>query len=309
MKALRGDFIGFTYGSHHSSDLGIVRVSDGTRYSQELSPTISDQTTTISGRDGSYFFGSYYTQKPIELNFAFDHVDEQQFRMLQQVFNNKQPQKLIYDEWPYKYYLVKSISPPSLRYLCFDEEGERIYKGEGTLMLTAYYPYARSVNKYLDQYDSDNLAEWRAASGMLNTQGIYDIVSSINLENGVTSMINLYNCGDLNTHFNLKITPKSGTKIGSEDGINIFINYNEDVSTYQLGLKQITLKGNDDTISINSANNLIEGYSNGKRSGNLYNEYKVSGAFFQIPLGESQMNIVGIGSNNDISLTYDYLYY
>ena len=86
MKALRGDFIGFTYGSHHSSDLGIVRVSDGTRYSQELSPTISDQTTTISGRDGSYFFGSYYTQKPIELNFAYDHVDEQQFRMLQQVF-------------------------------------------------------------------------------------------------------------------------------------------------------------------------------------------------------------------------------
>lgn len=309
MKALRGDFIGFTYGSHHSSDLGIVRVSDGTRYSQELSPTISDQTTTISGRDGSYFFGSYYTQKPIELNFAFDHVDEQQFRMLQQVFNNKQPQKLIYDEWPYKYYLVKSISPPSLRYLCFDEEGERIYKGEGTLMLVAYYPYARSVKKYLNEYTVENLHEWSLSSGMLENPGNYDSVSSVVIDNEVISTINLYNCGDLPTDLILNITPNSSTKIGSENGIHIFIEYGDDFSTHQLELKQITLKGQDDTISINSKNNLIEGYSNGIRSGNLYNEYKISGNFFQIPLGESKMKILGIGSSNVIDLKYDYLYY
>ena len=309
MKALRGDFIGFTYGSHHSSDLGIVRVSDGTRYSQELSPTISDQTTTISGRDGSYFFGSYYTQKPIELNFAFDHVDEQQFRMIQQVFNNKQPQKLIYDEWPYKYYLVKSISPPSLRYLCFDENGERIYKGEGTLMLVAYYPYARSVNKYLNEYTVENLHEWSLSSGMLENPGNYDSVSSAVIDNEVISTINLYNCGDLPTDLILNITPNSSTKIGSENGIHIFIEYGDDFSTHQLELKQITLKGQDDTISINSKNNLIEGYSNGIRSGNLYNEYKISGNFFQIPLGESKMKILGIGSSNVIDLKYDYLYY
>ena len=309
MKALRGDFIGFTYGSHHSSDLGIVRVSDGTRYSQELSPTISDQTTTISGRDGSYFFGSYYTQKPIELNFAFDHVDEPQFRMIQQVFNNKQPQKLIYDEWPYKYYLVKAVSPPSMRYLCFDEKGERIYKGEGTLMLVAYYPYARSVNKYLNDYTDENKVEWALASGMLTEAGSYDSVIVTTGNNTVTSSVNLYNCGDLGTDFILNITPNNGSIVGSNAGIEIFIEQEDDASTRQLKLNQISLKNDDDSISINSANNLIEGLKEGKRTGNLYNEYKFSGQFFKIPLGESKLNIVGVGSTNSIDLKYDYLYY
>jgi hypothetical protein len=38
------DYIGFTFNGVHSSDLGIMRVSDGSRYNDSLLPTIQDKT-------------------------------------------------------------------------------------------------------------------------------------------------------------------------------------------------------------------------------------------------------------------------
>jgi hypothetical protein len=47
MSDFRGDYMGFTYGIDpasgkpiHSSDLGIVRVSDGSRFNENLLPTM-----------------------------------------------------------------------------------------------------------------------------------------------------------------------------------------------------------------------------------------------------------------------------
>ena len=77
MAALKGDFIGFQYGDYHSSDLEIMRVSDGSRYLEELTPTISDKIIEKSGNDGAYFFNSYYTQKPFDISFAFDSITEE----------------------------------------------------------------------------------------------------------------------------------------------------------------------------------------------------------------------------------------
>jgi hypothetical protein len=43
--------------------------------------------------------------------------------------------------------MVKCSNPPTLKYIAFDLDGVTIYKGEGTINLVAYYPYALSVNK------------------------------------------------------------------------------------------------------------------------------------------------------------------
>lgn len=301
------DFVGFTYGNYHSSQLGIKRVSDGTRYSDDLSPTNSDKTVVRPGADGTYFFGVYFSQKPMELNIAFDNVTECQLRTLRQVFSNKMPQKLIFDEAPYKYYLVKPLTPPNLRYLCFDEGGNRIYKGEGVLSLVAYYPYAKSVYKSLDKYNNENKSEWAEASGMLESLDNHD--KFIGNSSSASGKFILYNAGDLNTNFCLTIKPNNSLGIISDSGIHLFLGENAEVSEHQLFLKQIQLKGNDDSICINSANNLIEGYSQGKRSGNLYNEYKYAGEFFQIPIGDTILTIIGLDDTNTITITYDYLYY
>lgn len=116
------DFVGFSFNGVHSSDLGILRVSDGDRYTEELYPEIEDRRNAVVGRDGEYYYGSDYRSKTFTVQIAFDHVTEKQFRQIVYLFSTKKPSSLIFDERPYKEYKVKIGSPISLNYICFDEE-------------------------------------------------------------------------------------------------------------------------------------------------------------------------------------------
>lgn len=179
---LRGDFIGFTWDGMSMSRLGIARTSGGNRYNENLLPTMQDKTTQIPGADGTYYFNSFYTQKPFSISFAFDHLTEKGLRQLKQLFGDKGIHRLSFDEQPYKEYMVKVTGQPQLKYIPFDDEAgakrgknvqttaiysaeelsfakiqnssnstpERIYKGEGTLTLTAFTPYARSRAKTIE---------------------------------------------------------------------------------------------------------------------------------------------------------------
>ena len=91
-----GDFIGFSFDGVHSSDLGIIRVSGGDRYEEELIPEITDRTAEIPGRDGNYYFGTDYGPRKFEVNIAFDSLTETQFRRLRQVFSGKKTGDLMY---------------------------------------------------------------------------------------------------------------------------------------------------------------------------------------------------------------------
>ena len=71
------DFIGFTYNKLHSiRDLGIYRVSNGSRYDNQIAPTLTENTMDIPGNDGMYFFGTYHKQKTFSINIAFDSMTE-----------------------------------------------------------------------------------------------------------------------------------------------------------------------------------------------------------------------------------------
>ena len=49
-------------------------------------------------------------------------------------------------------------------------------------------------------------------------------------------------------------------------------------------------KGQDKSVKINTKMNLIEGYDqDGRKTGNLYNNYITSGSFFKIPKGQFYM--------------------
>lgn len=120
--ALKGDFIGFWIDNIHSSELGIIRTSDGSRFNENLLPTIQDKTVQVPGGDGFYYFGSYYTQRQFNIPIAFDNLEEKDFRRLRQIIGSKKMVKLVFDEAPYKYYSVKSTGSPTLKYICFDVE-------------------------------------------------------------------------------------------------------------------------------------------------------------------------------------------
>ena len=117
-----GDFTGFTFGGYHSfDDLGVIRVSGGDRYEEELQSEIKDRTAEVPGLNGEYYFGSDYAPKKINVEIAFDSLTEEQFRNLRRVFGTKGMQELIFDERPYKKYMAKIESPVELSYICFDE--------------------------------------------------------------------------------------------------------------------------------------------------------------------------------------------
>lgn len=315
--ASKGDFIGFSFNGHRSEDLGIMRVSDGSRYNEDLVPTVQDKTVQVPGGDGFYYFGSDYTQREFSINIAFDDLTEKQFRELRQVFGTKELGKLIFDERPYKYYMVKS-GKPQLKYICFGKDGEaRTYKGEGTLTFTAYYPYAKSVHKFLSEFNDDifkNKNEWKGSINLLESKGKYDTAISDNETKPTAYTINLYNPGDLETDFILRFKLDNINQIG---GFDLKLQKGN-IEYGELAFSTITKFSEDNAFQINTKTNLIEGLSgndgNGyKLTGTLYNRYVKLGDFFKIPTGDGytlKINYIENASAVVVpTIEYDYIYY
>lgn len=147
------DFIAFSFNGKHSyEDFGIYRVSDGNRYSMEINPQSTDRTAEISGFDGTIYFGTNHKQKVFNINFAFDKLTDLKLRELRQWLNGKEIHDLWFAEEPYKVYSVKVTGQPNIKVIPFDDfdkQGNkiRVYKGEGTIQFTAYWPYAHTPDK------------------------------------------------------------------------------------------------------------------------------------------------------------------
>ena len=303
------DYIGFTFNNTHSSSLGILRTSDGSRFNENLLPTIQDKTIQVPGGDGTYYFGSFYTQKQFNIPFAFDSLTEEQFSALKRWLGDKQIHELIFDELPYKAYQAKITGSATIKHIPFDEDGKRIYKGEGSVQFTAYYPYAKSTFKFLNDdkaINLNNINEWQAASKLRTNPYIVEDESTTYDELSANS-INLYNAGDIETHFQFKIK-------FVDDKIPASKIYIDGDTSRQLLWNEIKVKGADTYIKINTKLNIIEGYNaEDKKTGNVYNQYIEAGSFFKIPLGESKMlldDANGIASNLELNpIEYDYYYF
>ena len=228
----QGPFLGFTYNGRHSSDLGIVRINTGNRAEMPLSPSFKDSTAEVPGGKGLYYFNTQVQQRQFTINFAYDDLDEAGVHELRKWLDPTQQGELIFDEEPYKAYTVKPNTQPKLSYLVFDREittedperGEddppvvylpsivkssgRIYKGEGAIGLTAYYPYARApyktIGDYVDGEQSGgfgNKEEWVPAAGIPT-----DAQLGSNIQNANSAF--LFNPGDIISplNFELKIS-------------------------------------------------------------------------------------------------------
>lgn len=325
MSIIKGDFLGFTFDDVHSSELGITRISDGSRYTENLLPTIQDKTIQVPGSDGTYYHGSFYTQKAFNFPIAFDSLTEEQLRKIKVLFADKKIHNLIFDELPYKIYKVKTVGTPNLKYICFNEKDKyreryddfnfssmtkedlygigmssinnRIYKGEGQLSFIAYNPYAKSRFKYINEYNAKNIPEWRM-SNISDRNSIYD-----NLYDWVdsTRMINSNSSKTINNiKYKIDEVQSSGVlvynagdvdtdfilKIKFSNSFNGLILGN--VNEKYLELNKFNLFSGDAGIQINTKLNLVEGInSDGNITGTLYNKFLKNGDFFKIKITET----------------------
>ena len=309
-KGLSGDFIGFTFNGIHSSTLGITRISNGSRYIEDLLPTYQDKVVEAPGADETFYFGSYYKQKVININFAFDNLTETQIRILKQTFGDKEIHELWFDETPYKAYNVKVSGNPQLKYICFDIQEskfqfKRVYKGEGTVSFIAYYPFAHSRYNYIDDFDQTygNLNEWAVASKLRIRSNYGKILDVTKNERKIL----LWNAGDISTDFKLNIRFGNTTSLTAGT-----ISIDRDK---KLALHSIPKLGADDGIQINTRLKIIQGYqidSKGKKTltSNVYNQYIAEGDFFKMPLEDSELKILGLfGSHRElVDIEYQHWY-
>ena len=241
------DFLGFTFNGKHSYfDLGVLRTIND-RIQHSLSPEMNDTTADNPGGDGTYYFGSRHKSRKLSIDFAFDHLTEQQMREWKRFCSSKELSDLIFDEEPYKVYTAKITGAPILKIIPFDKNGERIYKGEGTLEFTCYWPYAhtpdentkvskkifadgkfgadgKSLDSYLD-FLYFNKDQWAAVSGLqsLHDKGmnpgdipapfVYSLDEDVAKETEIT-IDNLKITIGQNTH-NLKWDSKTGIVSGT----------------------------------------------------------------------------------------------
>lgn len=216
------DYIGFSFGKTHLlRELNIYRTSDGSRYNTNLAPSMSDKTVDAPGRDGQYYFGTTHKNKTFSVSFAFDSLTEDKLRQLQKLFDGKKIDELIFDEQPYKAYSAKVTGQPQLKTICFDDgEGNRVYKGEGTVQFTCYHPYAHTPN-WLWFSESGEQYSWKEVDGRLfsnYTEEAYPSRDEWNVAARLTDDTSI-NLGDVEAPF--VVTGASGTVTVGDNTITI----------------------------------------------------------------------------------------
>lgn len=258
------DFIGFTYNGYHSSQLGIYRTSNSSRFDDDITATMADKTAEVPGGNGQYYFGTTFTNKTFNVPFVFDNLTEDKLRTIKKIFSGDGIHDLIFDETPFKAWSAKVTGSATMKHLCFEENGQRIYKGEGSITFTCYYPYAHTPTKlWIKEYNNTTQKiefkyttrdgrnpwnydpsiyiskdEWIESSGLSK----YDVDNQSSYDSGVKTQ----NLGDLPSHFEVK-------KTGS-------ISSN---SKLLVRGKQITIKEACSDLKWNSKTGIVTGTVNG----------------------------------------------
>ena len=272
MSTFIGDYLGFSLGQYHSHQLNIVRTSTNDRYIENMLPAFTDSTAVAVGGNGTYYWNTSYTQKVFTIDFAFDDLHEVDVQRLKRAFGFKGVQPLIFDELPYKKYMVKCLTPPTLKYICFEEGGVKIYKGEGSVQLVSFYPFGISTTEKPIVYNPKTQSSFIYNDG--EVEGEFKLIYQI----GAFSTMVLH----------------CRKEIGGKD-------------IALLRLQSINkIDANDVYFQIDSYTNLIEGLdADFNKTGTLYNKFITKGDFFKLPVGNSYL----ITERQHISGFYTPLYY
>lgn len=332
------DFCGFTFNGVHSSELGIIRTSDGNRYNDTMIPSFQKDTVKIPGNDGTLAWDSFYTQKDFQIKIAYDNLSEKNRRKFRQLFSAKQRGWLIFDEEPYKKYEVEIKDPPQLTELCFDEEihippeymtyeklyGQyprptygRIYKGEGTINFVCYAGYAQNVWTFVDDIPVDkwrNTSEWIGASGLQwkeirkNKPEWGQGVEYYTKANQQQPQYWCYNPGDREADWTCTLW-KGNKNTPIYIQLQVERNIDGEVKWVDSG-KNLVIKSDametGTYVFYNSRKHLLEQKSiqTGKTTG-LLNKHIESGDFFTIPQEDSRLVFSSSGQKDEYGLKPD----
>lgn len=296
------DLTGFKFGDYHSSQFGLIRVSNGSRYNEYLLPTLKNTTTDVPGMEGTLYFGTQKTTRSFQVDMAFDSLTEEDIRDIREWLTGAH--SLIFDERPYIQYMCMLNSAPQLKYLTFEENGERIYKGELSVNFVSYLPYGYSIDgkKFIDDFLDENFEEWSNASH-LAYKNFYESETLHTYDKFEGNNVYVYNGGDVEADYVLTCYFSEGatTKI-SMNGVS-----------YEFSLRAKSTSANNTylELSVNSklqyarcrdvniANGVITGISD-------YEIMLPSTEMFKIPVGQSLITCTNIDTSAPNVIDYKY---
>ena len=352
------DFMGFKFNGvhftifpHPSEDsnnvVKLTRVSEGDRYTNNLLPLSQDATVDVPGGDGTYYFGTDFKQRQFDLSFAFDDLSEEKIRKIRQVFSKRNSlAPLIFDEEPYKYWMVKCQGMPQLRTVCFVENAElgnvnlihttdlapatssnglpdyqtigtRVYKGEGSVSFIAYYPFARcgsnGTSKWLNGYSTTWDSNKIYATTLSQWSGAAGLKTTQgNYDNYLNhDTVSVVNPGDIEADFKVIMDIPAGSN-SPYDLLSIQQGGNDDTIEISdvVALREAMTSHSDTYLLYDSHTELLEGcqYINSKfvQTGNLYNRF-ISPSSNLFKIKIGEATLT-TGSRFQL-LEYDYLYY
>lgn len=194
------DLTGFKFGDYHSSQFGLIRVSNGSRYNEYLLPTLKNTTTDVPGMEGMLYFGTQKTTRSFQVDMAFDSLAEEDIRDIREWLTGVH--SLVFDERPYIQYMCILNSAPQLKYLTFEENGERIYKGELSVNFVSYLPYGYSIDgkKFIDDFLDENFEEWSNASHLVY-KNFYEGETLHTYDKFEGNNVYVYNGGDIEADY------------------------------------------------------------------------------------------------------------
>ena len=150
------EFIDFSFAGKHISEFGMVAVSDGDRHSLDMSPSFQDETSTVNGLNGQYYWGTTFDAGTISFKLATDGITEQQLAEMKRHFMPGKYGKLVLDERIGRYCYARVSSVITLNFIPFQEEkvirdikvNTNTYKGEAAITFKMDYPWWIGEDKY-----------------------------------------------------------------------------------------------------------------------------------------------------------------
>ena len=209
MIDLEGGYLGFTFDGRHSSEFGLLVVSDGSRYHQNASSNFSDTVTQVPGYNGGYYFGTQLGMKDFEINCVFEEMTTHTWHEVQRWLYPNKVGWLIFDETPYKKYLVKisNIIQPS--FIPFDSKQSQIksykfqkeiWKGEVNISFFSFDEYGYENENYEVQNITENeiIKQQTIDSGLLPHEYNHDgiLLSNDKVNINKNTIFSIYNAGN-----------------------------------------------------------------------------------------------------------------
>lgn len=294
------DLTGFKFGDYHSSQFGLIRVSNGSRYNEYLLPTLKNTTTDVPGTEGTLYFGTQKTTRSFQVDIAFDSLTEEDIRDIREWLTGAH--SLIFDERPYIQYMCILNSAPQLKYLTFEENGERIYKGELSVNFVSYLPYGYSIDgkKFIDDFLDENFEEWSNASH-LAYKNFYEGETLRTYDKFEGNNVYVYNGGDVEADYVLTCYFSEGAtaKISMNDVSYEFSLRAKSANSTHLELSVNSKLQYARCRDVNIANGVITGISD-------YEIMLPSTEMFKIPVGQSLITCTNIDTSAPNVIDYKY---